>query len=50
MLTARSEHAASALPNHNVVVTGGFSPQGTILAQAEMYNPGNPASGPRLAT
>jgi hypothetical protein len=42
MLTARSEHAASLLPNNNVLVTGGFSAQGTILAQAEVFSPGNP--------
>jgi hypothetical protein len=42
MLTARSEHAASALPNNQVLVTGGFGATSNFLTQAEIHHPGNP--------
>ena len=35
----RSRHAATLLPNGEVLVTGGISPYGTNLTTSEIYNP-----------
>ncbi|MDO9353206.1 MAG: hypothetical protein Q7T55_05895 [Solirubrobacteraceae bacterium] len=46
--TARTQHAATVLPNGRVLVTGGYNamtPNVPALASGETFNPGNPTAG-----
>ena len=39
LTTGREEHAATLLPDRNVLITGGTDGRGTVLASAEVYKP-----------
>ena len=39
LVTARTDHTATLLPNGKVLVAGGQSPGGSILTSAELYDP-----------